>query len=275
MTNHATATTPAGRPGLRALLRHVLPVLAVEVALPYAVYLVLHVAAMSDVVALAWSALPPTLSVGWQAWRSRRLNGVGVIVLSSIAVGVAMALLTGSPQLAVARDAVPNVVMAVALGGSLLLGGRPLVFFVVRAFGETYQPGLRERMARSWSDNPRFRQVLRRATAVGAVVLLAEAAVRLFAAQVLPVDVALPVLQVQSFAVWAGLVVLLRRAVVRAVRSAPGSAAGGVGATQPSVSTSSRSRSRSAATVDASRSNSSFGTPSSHLSVNTTSAPAG
>ncbi len=261
MTNH---DTPATRPGLWMLVRHVLPVLAVEVALPYVVYMVLHSAGMSDVVALAWSALPPALSVGWQAWRSRRLNGIGVIVLSSIAVGVAMALLAGSPQLAVARDAVPNVVMALALDASLLLGGRPLVFFVVRAFGETYQPDLRERMARSWSDNPRFRQVLRRATAVGAVVLFAEAGLRLVAAQVLPVDVALPVLQVQSFVVWAGLVVLLRRAVVRAVRSG-----------QASVSTSSRSRSRSAATVDASLSKSSFDTPSSHLSVNTTSAPAG
>lgn len=259
-----TETDPTSSSARRQMLRRLLPTLAVEVALPYLVYLVLHLAGRSDVVALAWSALPPALSVAWQAWRARRLNGVGVIVLASIAVGVAMALLAGSPQLAVARDAVPNVVIAVAMGASLLIGGRPLVFFVIRAFGETYQPELRSRMAKAWTDNARFRQVLRRATAVGAVVLAAEAGLRLVAAQVLPVDVALPVLQVQSLVVWAGMILLLRRSVLRVVREG-----------QASASASSRSRSRSDATVDASRSNSSADTPSSRLSVNTTSAPAG
>lgn len=248
-----------------AMLRRLLPTLFVDVALPYLVYLALHLAGTSDVVALAWSALPPALSIGWQAWRSRRLSGVSVIVLAGIAVGVAMALIAGSPQLAVARDAVPNLVMALALGGSLVVARRPLVFHVVRAFGETYQPELRTRMADAWDRNARFRQVIRRATVVGSAVLLGEAGLRLVAAQVLPVDVALPVLQVQSFVVWAGLVLLLRRAIVRVVRDAA----------QTSASASDRSVSRSAATVDASRSYSSADTPSSLLSVNTTSAPAG
>ena len=265
-----TGTDSSSSSARRAVLRHLLPVLAVEVALPYLVYLVLHASGTSEVVALAWSALPPALSVAAKARRSRRLDGVGVIVLSSIAVGVAMALLFGSPQLAVARDAVPNVLIALALGVSLLLGGRPLVYFVLRAFGEAYQPDLRERMARSWSANPRFRRVLHRATAVGAGVLLGEAALRLIAARLLPVDVALPVLQVQSLVVWVGMVLLLRRAVQRAVRGA-----GGSWTAQISDSASSRSRARSAATADASRSNSSADAPSSRLSENTTSAPAG
>lgn len=259
-----TATDAPSSSTRRVVLLRLIPTLLVELLLPYLVYLALHHGGTSDVVALAWSALPPALSVLWQAWRSRRLNGVGVIVLSSIAVGVAMALLAGSPQLAVARDAVPNAVMALALGGSLLLRGRPLVYFVLLAFGETYQPDLRSRMATSWAGNARFRTALRRATAVGAAVLLAEAALRLVAAQVLPVDVALPLLQVQSLVVWVGMVLLLRRSVVRAVRSAQASDPAGP-----------RSRPRSAASADASRSSSSADTPSSLRSVDTTSAPAG
>ncbi|TCK19900.1 hypothetical protein EV378_3844 [Pseudonocardia endophytica] len=265
MTDTESPSSPSSRRW--SVVKTMVPTLAMEVALPYLVYLVLHAWGLSEVVALAWSALPPVLSIGWQAWRSRRLGGVSVFVLASIAVGVAMALLAGSPQLAVARDAVPNLVMAVALGGSLLVARRPLVFYVVRAFGETYQPDLRSRMATAWAENPRFRQVLRRATAVGAVVLLAEAALRLVAAAVLPVAVALPVLQIQSFVVWAGLVLLLRRSIMRVVREGK--------AAQASDSASTRNVSRSDAMVAASPSNSSALTPSRHLRVNTTSEPVG
>ena len=207
-----------GRPSAAAILRNAGPSLLVDVALPYLVYLLLTGQGLSEVSALAWSCLPPALGVLVTAARARRLNGVGVIVLCSIGIGIATSLISDDPTFAVARDAVPNVVIAVLLAGSLLCGGRPLLFHLLRAVGGTYRPGLREILEHQWAVNPHSRTVLRRATAVGAAILLAEAGLRLLAAELLPVAVALPVLQVQSVVVWAGMVLLLRRALVRAGR---------------------------------------------------------
>ncbi|RZT88901.1 hypothetical protein EV383_5855 [Pseudonocardia sediminis] len=212
---------PSGpaRPSPMAVVRAMAPTLLVDVALPYLVYLLLSRAGMSDVAALAWSALPAVLSVVVTAVRARRLNGVGMVVLGSIAVGIGTSLLSGDPRFAVARDALPGAVFALVLAGSLLVGGRPLLFHLIRATGETYRPGLRALMDHQWSVNPAYRTALRRATAVGAAVMAIEVGVRLLAAATLPVAVAMPLLQVQSFVVWAGLILLLRRTMIRAARS--------------------------------------------------------
>lgn len=221
VTGNGSAVPPPSdpaRPSPTAVLRSMAPSLLVDVALPYLVYLLLTGQGMSDVSALAWSCVPAVLSVAWAAVRTRRLNGVGMIVLGSIAIGIGTSLLSGDPRFAVARDALPGAVLALVLAGSLLLGGRPLLFHLVRATGETYRPGLRALMDHQWSMNPAYRTALRRASAVGVVAMAAEVCVRLVVAATLPVAVALPLLQIQSFAVWVGLILLLRRTMVRAAR---------------------------------------------------------
>ena len=100
-----SATAPAGR---GAVLRQTVGSLLVDAALPYLVYVVLTGQGMSDVAALAWSALPPALNVLVQAVRHRRLNPVGVIVLVTIAAGLATSLLSGDARFAVARDAIQS-----------------------------------------------------------------------------------------------------------------------------------------------------------------------
>lgn len=227
-TRSPSETGPApsgpGRPSAMVLLRRLGPSLLIDVALPYTVYLVLTGQGMSDVAVLAWSALPPVLSVLVTAARSRRLNGLGAVVLSSIAVGIGMSLLSGDPAFAVARDALPTAVLAVLLAGSLLTGGRPLLYFLVRGAGEPFRPGLREILERQWSESPAYRTMLRRATAVGAAVLVVEVGVRLVVAATLPVAVALPLLQIQSLVFWVGMILLLRRTMIRAGRRADGAA---------------------------------------------------
>lgn len=214
----------SGRPSATVLLRRVGPTLLIDLALPYLTYLVLTGQGVSQVAALAWSALPPVLSVLVTAARSRRLNGLGAVVLGSISVGIGMSLLSGDPAFAVARDALPTAVLAVLLAGSLLTGRRPLLYFLVRGAGEPFRPGLREVLDHRWSASPAFRRMLRRATAVGAAVLVVEVGVRLLAAATLPVAVALPLLQIQSLVFWVGMILLLRRTMIRAGRRADGAA---------------------------------------------------
>ncbi|MEJ8279609.1 VC0807 family protein [Pseudonocardia spirodelae] len=221
----STTTTPhaprptAAAPARRTVVRDIVLSLLVDAALPYLVYLVLTARGMSDVAALAWSALPPALHVAVQAVRHRRVEPVGVVVLVTVAAGLATSLLTGDARLAVARDAVQSIGFALLLGGSLLLGRRPLVFHVCRFFGRAQRPDLPELMERQWAANPVFRRTLRRATAVAALAMVAEAALRVTLAYTLAPVVALPILSVQSVVVWTALSALLVVAVRRAVRA--------------------------------------------------------
>jgi hypothetical protein len=222
MSTTATERPASAGPGggqARAFLRTAGPSLLVDAALPYLVYLVLSARGMPDVAALAWSALPPALHVGWQGVRTRRVEPVGAIVLTTIAVGLATSLISGDARFAVAREALGSVVLTVLLLGSLVYRGRPLAYTVICSFGRMQRPDLPELMARQWDGNPGFRRVLVRATAVAALVTAAEAVLRVVVAYTVPVAVALPVLTAQSVVVWTGLSGLLVLTVRRSVRA--------------------------------------------------------
>ncbi|ANY07010.1 VC0807 family protein [Pseudonocardia sp. HH130630-07] len=211
--------TPSGGGGPRAFLRSAGPSLLVDALLPYLVYLVLTARGFSDVAALAWSALPPACHVLVQAVRSRRIEPVGGIVLATIGIGLATSLVSGDARFAVAREALGTVVLAVLLGGSLLLRVRPLVYTAMCSFGRMQRPELPELLDRQWRTNAAFRRLLTRATTVAALVMAGEAVLRVALAYTLPVAVAVPVLAVQSIAVWTGLSALLAVMLRRAVRA--------------------------------------------------------
>ncbi|WP_305080414.1 VC0807 family protein [Pseudonocardia sp. ICBG1293] len=221
MTTTTTPTDgpPAAATGRGAVLRQTVGSLLVDAALPYLVYVVLTGQGMSDVAALAWSALPPALSVALQAARHRRLNPVGAIVLVTIAAGLATSLLSGDARFAVARDAIQSIAFALLLTGPLVVGRRPLVFGVCRFFGSAQRPDLPEIMERQWAANPVFRRTMRRATGIAALVMVLEAALRITLAYSLAPVVALPILSVQSIVVWTAMSALLVVSVRRAARA--------------------------------------------------------
>ncbi|MBW0103887.1 hypothetical protein [Pseudonocardia sp. KRD291] len=73
-TGDGSAAPPAsgpGRPSPMTVLRGMAPSLLLDVALPYLLYLLLTGVGMSDVAALAWSALPVVLTVAVTAVRAR------------------------------------------------------------------------------------------------------------------------------------------------------------------------------------------------------------
>ncbi|MFP5019368.1 VC0807 family protein [Pseudonocardia phyllosphaerae] len=220
----APAPRTTGAPGrgtaFRTFLRSAGPSLLIDAALPYAVYATLSAHGVSDVAALAFSAIPPALNVAWQAVRSRKLNGIGAFVLVTIGIGLATSLISGDPRFAVARDALQSIVFGVLLAGSLVIGRRPLLFHVMRLFAGARDPEIPARMVHQWETNPAFRRVVRRATVIGALVMAAETALRITLAYTLPVAVAMPLLSAQSVVVWMGLSLLLVVAMKRTVRAA-------------------------------------------------------
>lgn len=212
-------TAPAPAAGRGTVLRQTAISLLVDAGLPYLVYVVLTGQGMSDVAALAWSALPPALNVLAQAVRHRRLNPIGVIVLVTIAAGLVTSLLSGDARFAVARDAIQSVAFGLLLAGSLVVGPRPLMFHVCRFFGGAQRPDLPALMERQWDANPVFRRTLRRATGAAALVMALEATLRITLAYTLAPVVALPILSVQSVVVWTAMSALLVVSVKRAVRA--------------------------------------------------------
>lgn len=219
-------TAPAPAAGRGTVLRQTAISLLVDAGLPYLVYVVLTGQGMSDVAALAWSALPPALNVLAQAVRHRRLNPIAwaalscrVIVLVTIAAGLVTSLLSGDARFAVARDAIQSVAFGLLLAGSLVVGPRPLMFHVCRFFGGAQRPDLPALMERQWDANPVFRRTLRRATGAAALVMALEATLRITLAYTLAPVVALPILSVQSVVVWTAMSALLVVSVKRAVRA--------------------------------------------------------
>ena len=73
-------------------------------ALPYITYLVLKGQGVSEVDALATGAVFPVAFIVVNFVRKRRLDGFGLLILATIAVGVALALSSGDARFALVKE---------------------------------------------------------------------------------------------------------------------------------------------------------------------------
>lgn len=163
--------------------------LIVNVALPYATYLLLHhVLHQSTVTSLAVGAIFPIVSIIVTSLVERRVQAIGIVVLTATLASIAGSVFLDSPTLLLAKGSLITGVIGLVFAGSLL-APRPLVFYVVT--GEA--PEIREEADALWNNVPRYRQVMRIITIAWAVALLVEASVRLVLIPLLPIEIFLPV----------------------------------------------------------------------------------
>lgn len=163
------ATIQQGR--LQALI----PVAAFDVAGPLAVYYGTRAAGVSTIMALILSGVPPALRVAGTVIRHRRLEVIGALVLSGIALGTVMGLLSGSPRLYLIDGLVPTVALGAACLTSLL-SSRPLMFrLALETTGEDTPKG--HEFADMW-DHSGFRKSFQVITIVWGLAFLAEAGVQ-------------------------------------------------------------------------------------------------
>lgn len=163
-------------------IRAMLPALAIDLVTPLAVYGALQAAGVSITSSLAGAAAVPLGRIVLGAVRRRRLNGLALIVLGALGVGVALTLATGDPRLAIARDAVITLAVGVVFIGSMAMR-RPLMFHVLRSFRGTD-------IEAQWERLPLLRRDLRAMTAVIGGLCVLDAAVRVLIAYTLPVHTA-------------------------------------------------------------------------------------
>jgi hypothetical protein len=195
----AAAPEPAAPdgPDRRGLIRDI----GINAVLPYATYLALTAYGVETVWALVAGAIFPTAAILFGAIRQRRVQAIGIIVLTATAASVASALWFTSPFLALARGAVMTVLMAVVLLGSLM-ARRPLLFHLANA-GQNTEARLEAET--EWAADPAYRRMMRLLTAVWGVGLLMEAGLSLVVIASLPVAAVIPVNEVLFWAFFGAL----------------------------------------------------------------------
>lgn len=156
-------------------LRAVAPIIFFDVAGPLAVYYGARAAGLSTVVALVLSGVLPAFRVIGTVARHRRLDAIGALILSGIAIGTVTGLASGSARLYLLDGIVPTVV----LGGVCLislLSDRPMMFRVaLETMGGDSPKG--RAFAGLWSY-PNFRRTFQTITLVWGLVFLAESALQ-------------------------------------------------------------------------------------------------
>jgi hypothetical protein len=187
-------TSPASSSASRAAARlpaGLLWVLLGDLAGPIAVYYGARSAGASTGLALVLGGavcLPRQLA---ELMRKRRLDGLGIAVLVSFALGGAASLVSGDARFLVVKDAIWPVAAGVVAGASCLRG-KPVTFFMVRPLLTQGRAENRPFWDGVWAAKASapFRRCLRVLAVAWTATLLAAGAVELALAFALPLSAA-------------------------------------------------------------------------------------
>jgi hypothetical protein len=189
--------------------KQMLPTLFFDVAMPIIVFNLLTREGVSTLWALAAGGLSPALN-NIRIWvKSRRLEPLGIIVMTFLAVGTAVSLISGSVFLVLIKESFLTATFGLICLGSLF-AARPLLFYIIRQFVAGDDAARIEWWNGLWQF-PDFRQALRFVTAIWGGVYLVEALLRVgFALFLAPAQV-VAISPVMAFAVLIALIAWTRR----------------------------------------------------------------
>lgn len=175
--------------------------IAVNAVLPYGTYLLLTSRGVPTVYALVAGAVFPIAACIVSFIRERRVQVLGLIVIVAVAASAIGALYFTSPSLALVKGSLITGTVGLLFLASLLRP-RPLVFHLVSTGQDAAS---RQRANALWDTTPGYRSLMRQLTAIWAIALLAEAALRLALIPLLPIAIFLPL----SEAMWIGFFTLM------------------------------------------------------------------
>ncbi|MQY04446.1 VC0807 family protein [Actinomadura macrotermitis] len=169
-------------------LKAALTPLVVDIAVPFGVYYLAHKGfGVSLVASLALSSVIPGARTVWSALRDRSFNGLAGLMLAVNLVGIALSFVTGDPRLMIAKDSGISSVIGLAVLVSAFRA-RPLMTAGLKPFitkGDAARTAAWDALA---TGSARFRTLERRYSAIWGAALLAECAVRVAGAFLLPVE---------------------------------------------------------------------------------------
>lgn len=154
----------------------VLPPLVFDLALPALTFFLLTSQGVSKLVALCAGGVFPALNIGRTWISSRKVQPLGVIVITFIAIGTAAALISGSVFVALIKDFILAGTFGVLCLGSLVATPRPLMFYLLRQFIAGEDAARLQWWEGLWQAAP-FRAAVQRVTAVWGFGYLLQAAI--------------------------------------------------------------------------------------------------
>jgi intracellular septation protein A len=189
--------------------KQMLPTLVFDVAMPIIAFNVLTRYSVSTLWALVAGGLFPA-SNNLRVWaKSRRLEPLGLIVMTFLVIGTAASLISGSVFLALIKESFLTATFGFICLGSLL-AERPLMFYINRQFIAGDDPVRLEWWNGLW-QYPNFRAALRLVTVVWGVAYLVEALLRVGFALVLSPARVVTISPVMAFGVMVVLIAWNRR----------------------------------------------------------------
>lgn len=189
--------------------KQMLPTLLFDVAMPIIVFYVLSSHGVSTLWVLVAGGLSPAIN-NLRVWVSaRRLEPLGIIVMTFLAMGTAASLISGSVFFALIKESLLTATFGFICLASLL-AERPLMFYIIRQFVAGDDPLRLEWWNGLW-QYPHFRGGQRLVTSVWGVAYLVEALVRVGLALVLSPAQVVAISPVMAFGVMIVLIAWTRR----------------------------------------------------------------
>lgn len=198
-----------GGPPSNFSIKRMLPTLVVDVVIPLAVFFVLTACGVSTLLALVAGGLSPAIN-NLRVWtKSGRLEPLGLIVMTFLAIGTIASLISGSIFFALIKESFLTASFGLICLGSLA-AKRPLMFYINRQFVAGDDPALLAWWNGLWQIDE-FRAAQRLITAVWGIVYLLEALVRVGFALVLSPALVVAISHVMAFGVLVLLILWTRR----------------------------------------------------------------
>jgi intracellular septation protein A len=189
--------------------KQMLPTLVIDVAMPIVAFNLLTSYGVSTLWALVAGGFFPAIN-NLRVWvKSRRLEPLGIIVMTFLVIGTAASLISGSVFFALIKESFLTATFGFICLGSLL-AERPLMFYINRQFVAGEDPVRLEWWNGLW-QYPNFRAAQRVVTAVWGIAYLVEALLRVAFALVLPPAEVVAISPVMAFGVMILLIAWTRR----------------------------------------------------------------
>jgi len=138
----------------------------------------LYAAGVNTAIAMAVGVVVQGIGVATSIIRRRRLDGFALLVLTELALGVALSFVSsGDPRFLVARPAFYTFVAAVYVFATVFRG-KAFLYVVARPMAVAGDPERNIAYDQAWQNSAEFRRLERIGTAALSLVLLAESVLR-------------------------------------------------------------------------------------------------
>lgn len=171
-------------PGAAARIGAIVSMLFFDLGAPLGLYYGLRGVGVHVLLALVAGAVPPLARYVYLFAKYRRIDALGVFIVSVILLSTVVSFITGDPRLLLAKEAWMTAIAGVWILGTLVTK-HPFIYRIAVPF----MPGaMIARLEHLWATSPKTRRVLRVMTWVWGIGFLIDSVARVVVAYSLDLD---------------------------------------------------------------------------------------